>query len=445
MIKRRIYTLTNLPPEVIAVAFAKTSRSQAQIDVIASELNEDKSRKFHEKWVIGYGHSSVAEHAVLSIAIENVSMLAAKIIEDTRLASYTERSSRYQIFRDYYIPRLEGKSLDLYKETIGYLLSVYNKLLPKLMRFLKNKYPKESEIRIKNKALDCVRYLLPVAMLTSLGMTINARSLEYTIKKLLSHELREIKEIGLEMKEAALKVTPTLIKYADYNSYLGETTSSLKELSKSILTEVKVDNTPGAKLVEYDKDAENKLVTALLYRFSDKSYSDIKKKVLTMSKKEKEMVIDEALKRLSKFDVPLRELEHVYYSFDILLDFGAFRDVQRHRMCTQTSQPLTVKHGYSVPEEIKEANLELEFRNAMEKAKSTYYELEKFEDACYVIPLGFYKRILITMNLREIYHFVKLRSSIHGHPAYRKIALQVYELVKSVHPLLAKYVMVKLE
>ena len=126
MAERRIYTLTGLPPEVVAVTFAKCSRSPDDFDKIAEELNADKSRKFHEKWVVGYGHSSVAEHAVLSLAIENVSMLATKVIEDNRLASYTEKSTRYQVFdKDrYYKPKkiMDSKFGGLFEKSVNFFL-----------------------------------------------------------------------------------------------------------------------------------------------------------------------------------------------------------------------------------------------------------------------------------------------------------------------------------
>ena len=139
MQKRRIYALTGLPPEVVAVAFAKCSRSPEPFDKIAEELNEDKSKKFHEKWVVGYGHSSVAEHAVLSLAIENVSILATKVIEDSRLASFTEKSTRYQIFNkdSYYIPELKNKQL--YIETANHLLDVYHEAVPILINLFKRR------------------------------------------------------------------------------------------------------------------------------------------------------------------------------------------------------------------------------------------------------------------------------------------------------------------
>ena len=446
MKKRRIYALTGLPPEVVAVAFAKCSRSPEPFDKIANELNEDKSRKFHEKWVVGYGHSSVAEHAVISLAIENISILATKVLEDNRLASYTEKSSRYQVFdkENYFKPELSEKASKIYEETCNFILDVYSELIPQLIEFFKKKFPDEKDIEIKNKALDCARYLLPVSVTTNLGMTVNARNLEYGIIKLLTHPLKEMQNIGNEIKEAALKITPTLLKHIKYNEYLGETTKEMEKIANKI--ENGGNNNKEVILVEYDSDAEDKLVVSLLYRFSKSPYKEIKEKVKTMSKEEKEKIIDEALKRLGKFDRPLRELEHIYYTFDILMDYGGFRDVQRHRIATQTNQEFTIEHGYDIPDEIIEAGFKQQFEECMNKATEAYKEISKefLKEAQYLIPLAFKKRLLFTCNLRELFHFIKLRSTKQGHISYRKIAWQMYELIKEKQPLLAKYIEVDL-
>ena len=448
MIKRRIYALTGLPPEVVAVAFAKCSRSPEPFDKIAAELNADKSRKFHEKWVVGYGHSSVAEHAVLSLAIENVSILATKVIEDIRLASFTEKSTRYQVFdkEHYYKPEaiMNSRFKTLYEETSNFIMDTYARLFPKMVEFFKNKFPNAQEIEIKNMACDVMRYFLPVSSLTNLGMTINARNLEWGITKLMTHPLKEIQEIGSELKEAALKITPTLIKYTKYNEYLGETTKGMEKLTTPLLNQTRLNDKEGVTLVEYDKEAEDKLITSLLYRFSKLSYAQVKEQVKAMPKAEKEKIVDESLKRLGKFDHPLRELEHIYYTFDVLMDYGGFRDVQRHRMCTQTNQDFNTDHGYSMPEAIKESGFEKEFKECMEKAKTAFNEIKKefLKEAQYIIPLAYKKRLLVTMNLRELFHFIRLRSGSMGHISYRKIAWQMHDLIKEKHPLLAKYIVV---
>ena len=446
MIKRRIYPLIGLPPEVVAVAFAKCSRSPEPFDKIAAELNADKSRKFHERWVVGYGHSSVAEHAVLSLAIENVSILATKVIEDCRLSSYTEKSTRYQVFdrEHYYKPAaiINSRFKQLYEETLDFIMNSYISLFPKMVEFFKKKFPNAQEIEIKNMACDVMRYFLPVSSLTNLGMTVNARNLEWGITKLLTHPLKEIQEIGEEVKEAALKVTPTLIKYTKYNAYLGETTKEMEKLAHEKLNQDYVSNKEGVTLVEYDTGAEDKLVTVLLYRFSKLPYNNVKEQVKDMSDEEKEKIVDESLKRLGKFDRPLRELEHVYCTFDVLMDYGGFRDVQRHRMTTQTNQDFTVEHDYSMPTEIKEAGFEKEFTTCMDKAKNAFNEIAKEfpKEAQYIIPLAYKKRVLMTMNLRELFHFIKLRSGKMGHLSYRKVAWQMYDIIKGKQPLLAKYI-----
>lgn len=453
--KREIYALEDLSPEVRAVTFAKCSRSSKSFKEIAKELTEEASSKFHEKWVVGYGHSSVAEHAVLSLALENISILATKVVEDCRLASYTEKSTRYQVFdgEKYYKPKkiVNSKFAKLYEETANHLFDTYTKLAPKFIAFFKKKNPRSSktpeklyEMTCKAQACDVIRYLLPTATLTNLGMTINARNLEYAISKFLSHPLDEIKEIGKELKESSLKITPTLIKYADYNEYIDKTRETMERLSKKILDFDEVDRKGAVILVDYDKEAEDKLVAALLFRFSKYPYKQVIKKVKKLSQKEKEKIIDEALKLRGEYDRPLRELEHIYYTFDILVDYGAFRDIQRHRMCTQTNQDVTCEHGYSMPSEFQEVGVSDQFIRCMKRAEGAYNQISKEfpKEAQYIVPLAFKKRVLITWNLRELFHFIPLRSSPKGHISYRIIAQKVFNEIKKVHPFFAKYIKV---
>ena len=233
MTQRRVYLLTGLPEEVTAVAFAKCSRSPKPFDEIASDLNQDKSRKFHEQWVMGYGHSSVAEHAVVHLALENISILATKAVEDTRLASFTEKSTRYQKFdlnRCYRDEQLMQQHGPLVESTLDQLFRTYALVHESVSELMKQKNPrvadeKESAYATKINALACdvARYVLPVGTLTNVGVTINARSLEHCITKLLSHSLQEMREIGAEMKSTAQQELPTLLKYAQENAFLKET------------------------------------------------------------------------------------------------------------------------------------------------------------------------------------------------------------------------------
>src|ERR1044071_8576745 len=245
---RDIYLLSprSLSPETIAVAFAKTSRSPESFRDIAAELSDEKSAQFHEKWVVGYGHASVAEHAVLHIAFENVSRLAIESIEANRLASYTEKSTRYQKWGsdDFFIPsELDRHALrDEFVDTIRLLFRTYAESLEPvrslvLERFERRENEKDEawDRRIRSKYVDVCRFLLPAASLANVGMTANARVLESMIRKMLSHELTEVREIGVQVKEVSKAETPTLVKYADAVPYISETIKAFGELATSEL------------------------------------------------------------------------------------------------------------------------------------------------------------------------------------------------------------------
>ncbi|MBT3413186.1 MAG: FAD-dependent thymidylate synthase [Candidatus Jacksonbacteria bacterium] len=455
---RQIYTMNELglSPEVVAVAFAKTSRSPDSFKDIAKDLTDEKSAQFHEKWVVGYGHASVAEHAVLNIAIENVSILASKVIEDNRLASYTEKSTRYQIFDKgrYYKPGnvLHSEHGKLYVETMDYLFETYEMLIHKLIDFVKRRDPKPADQKERYydaacmaKACDIARYLLPTATYTNLGMTLNARGLEYAIVKFLSHPLQEIQQIGQEIKAAGLKATPTLIKFANENAYMQHVQNEMQQTSNDLFkTEAPEQSRSAVELVWHDELGVEKYVAALLYKGAQHSYYQIWQKVLAMSLREKEDIIAKSFENRGEFDQAPRECEVVNYVHDILMDYGAFRDVQRHRMATQVNQDVTVVHGFEMPTEIGDANLDAEFVEAMNRCEQAYHVLVKDfpKDAQYVVPLAFRKRTLFSWNLRELHHFVPLRSTPKGHPSYRRIAQHVHNTVNKVHPLLAKYIRV---
>src|SRR6185436_16943418 len=242
MPEREIYLLSPraLSPETIAVAFAKTSRSPESFRDIAAELSEESSAKFHEKWVVGYGHASVAEHAVLHIAFENVSRIAIESIESNRLASYTEKSTRYQKWcqDDFTIPpELNPHPLHAeFVDTVRLLFKAYADSLNPVRTLVFDRFPRRDnesdegwDRRIRSKYVDVCRFLLPAAALANVGMTANARVIENTIRKMLSHELAEVQQIGAQVKEVSKAETPTLVKYAEAVPYLSET---MKDFSR---------------------------------------------------------------------------------------------------------------------------------------------------------------------------------------------------------------------
>jgi len=359
MPERQIYLLSpkELSPETIAVAFAKTSRSPESFREIAKGLTEEKSAQFHEKWVVGYGHASVAEHAVLHIAFENISRLAIESIESNRLASYTEKSTRYQKWGsdNFFIPsELDGHPLrDEYIATCQLLFDTYHGSLEPVRTLVldqtqrrENESEEALDRRVRSQYVDVCRFLLPAASLANVGMTANARVLENVIRKMLSNELVEVREIGENVKAVAKEEIPTLVKYAEPVAYLVETR---RELCKAADMESSIgDENSGdwCKLVDWDKEGEIKVLSAALYRFGGMSFAQALDHVKSLKDAECAALADALLKQLNEHDIALRELEYATYTFDLVMDQGAYAEFKRHRMMTQTPQRLTTLLGF---------------------------------------------------------------------------------------------------
>lgn len=483
-----VFVLKNLPEEVVAVLFAYYSRSEGSLrdnllrllhdqdlaldpahgpvvdDEAELALARQKAKEFHERWVVGYGHASVAEHAVAHVAIEDVSIVASKVIEDSRLASYTEKSTRYVPFaRAYYAaPELPAEAGTLLRSTLEELFDIYEDLLPRTIEAVKAtadrsqfKTERGFEFSCRAQACDALRYLLPAATHTNIGLTANARTLEGLITRMLSHPLAEVRATGERIRDEATKMIPTLIKYARPNDYRIQTPGVMQELSARLLGR---DDAPAVRpvtLVRGPEDAEARLAAAILYEFTALPLAEVETRVARLTADEVRGVISEYLARRKTYgvpghsytDPPLRSLEHLYFTFDILVDYGAFRDIQRHRMATQVTQRLGVSHGYDVPELLIEHGLQARFEAAMEKAAAAHARIaaEHPEEAQYVVPLAFRKRVLFTWNLRELHHFISLRSARQGHISYRRIARQTYDELEREYPFLAHFINVDRE
>ncbi len=449
---RQIYLLSpkKLSPETIAVAFAKTSRSPESFRDIAAELTDETSARFHEKWVVGYGHASVAEHAILHIAIENVSRLAVECIESNRLASFTEKSTRYQKWdRESFLvpPELEGHPLQqVYQQTCGLLFDTYLRSLDPVRKLIEFQNPireGESEAaydrRIRSQYVDSCRFLLPAASLANVGMTANARVLEHAIRKMLSHPLEEVRQIGDEIKRVACAELPTLLKYAEAVPYLAKSTEEFERFTLG--TAGSEEEEDWCRLVAFDADGELKILASALVRFSEISYHEALQAVRSASEEQLEKLAEALLGRLDRHDTPLRELEHASFTFDLVLDQGAYVEFKRHRMMTQTPQALSARLGYAVPRRIVEADFEAPYRTAMEAAGETYEKLADWNPrlASYIIPNGFKRRVLFTLNLRQAFALCQLRSSPNAHFSIRRVAQRLTEEIRRVHPRLGKY------
>ncbi|MFC2143407.1 FAD-dependent thymidylate synthase [Candidatus Aenigmatarchaeota archaeon] len=419
---------------------------------IEAQHATEKAIQFMEKWVLGFGHSSVAEGAVAGISLEGVSILATKVIEDNRLCSFIEKSTRYVSFDSgsFHIDDTLKNSV-FYKEIrelIDMLFNTYMELHEPILEYVKKTAPLEENMTeaawkraCAARRFDAVRYLLPACTKTSLGWTVNARQLSHGISKLLSHPLKEMNNVGMQVKEETSKVLPSLLKYADKKDYFIKTEAQMRKLGETIHV-IDKDTSP-VTLVSgpVPDDAENILIASILYRYKKEPFERIMDMVKQMGMNEKENILDSYFVHMSDHDWPLRELEHIQFMFDVVMDFGAFRDLQRHRICTQTNQLLTTDIGYDIPNDIKNAGCAEKYEKAMRKAKGVFDKVrEKYPlHAQYLVPLGYKKRYLVTMNLRELYHFIKLRTMPLAHESYRKIAYIFYEIMKKKYPLLSKY------
>ena len=449
--QRQIYLLSprQLSPETIAVTFAKTSRSPLTFREIADELTDEKSAKFHEKWVVGYGHASVAEHAVLHIALENVSRLATECIESNRLASYTEKSTRYQMWAPggYHLPRevVGGPQEPIYHKCCDHLFQAYRDSLEPVRELVRERFPRREgesdtawENRTRSKYVDACRFLLPAAALANVGMTVNARALEHAIRKMLSHPLAEVREIGQTVKESAQSEVPTLVKYADKVPYLTATREDLKDHAKELGLD---QSSEPLRLIDYDPDAELRVMAAALYAQGTCSISSALTYVRSLEEGARLELAETILGRLDRFDIPLREMEHATYTFEALVDQGAYLELKRHRMMTQTPQRLTAELGYAVPKLITESGFESAFREAMDVSFEAYQEMAGWNPhvAAYLVPNAFNRRVLMTLNLREVYHLCELRSQSNAHFSIRRLALLMVEFVQEAHPVLAAF------
>ena len=448
--RRRIYPLSprDLTEEQIAVAFAMTSRSPEPFDEIAAQVSAERAADFNERWVVGYGHASVAEHAIVHLAVENISRLACDALEDNRLASYTEKSSRYQVIDpgSYHIPsELDDHPglLERFVEVCRSLFDVYASSIEQVMSLLGSEQAqREGEsngaysMRLRRQATDACRAILPAATFTNVGFTANARTLEHTISKLMSSSLAEEREIGDEIRQQARSITPTLVKYADHNPYLEE------RRRVSPPPDEPVESVPASPvtLIDYDRDAGQKLAAALLYR-NGGSYAEAQERSRGMSTAERLAIINESMRNIGPHDATPREFELVGFTFEFTFDYGAMREFRRHRMQTYIGQPLTVAHGCDIPPLIRRSEAYGDFCQAVEASEALFADMLDVSPAVaqYAVTHGHRQRVLSRMSLRECYHLFKLRSSRQAHRSIRLPTLEAMRLAVEVQPELFRH------
>lgn len=474
---KNIFALRNLPEVVKGALFSRYSRSPKGLreilrDEFIGELElpdrgesddtiaSQKAEEFYDRVLIGYGDDSVGELGGAHIACEAISNIAALAIEDSRLGiSFLEKSTRYVAFdrkvdgkyQYYRNPSIaESGYLPMYETAMDILFDTYSELIEPVTNWVKTQHPQDENTSdrayhsaAKAKALDLLRGLLPLGTLTNVGMFGNGRAFEYLLIKLMASPHPELNAIASEMQTELDKVIPSFVKRAksdrghQYVNYLRNIAESLASRQQLYTPE---PSEPSVTLVDYDEDAEHKVLTAILYPLLMKSWDHALSESANISKDLAKKLLDDYIgDRQSRFHRPGRALEEAYYTFDIVSDIGAYRDLHRHRVCTQERQRFTIRHGYSIPKELDLAGVSDRYCYAMDNAAWTFVNIERElpTDAQYIVPFGFNVRWKLKLNLREAYHLIELRSSKQGHSSYRKIAQEIYKSILAVHPTLA--------
>ena len=443
-----------------------------------------KARAFYDRVLVGYGDDSVAQLGGAHIACERISNVAAKILEDARIGlAPLEKSTRYVRFDQkeengdylfYREPRIMASPhAAAYLETMNLLFETYSRQMEPVIEFVKRSLPiDEIEVRepqsgkalsyqeaqrderlkkwaesayrstVRAQACDILRGYLPAATLTNVGFFGVGQAFEYLLTKLYSHELAEAKNLAAAIHEELNKLIPSFVKRAQFSDYLAESARATRALSAQLLKELPVQSGDAVTLVDYDREAEEKVVAAILYPHSRQPMAQLRRLAAGMAQKQRRKVLDEYLKqRRHRRDKPGRAFEQIYYTFDILGNLGLYRDLHRHRILTQERQDFTTAHGYDIPPEIEEAGFKSDFVSCMEKAADLYGKIHRDLplEAQYVVPFAYKIRWYMKMNLREAVHIGELRTMPQGHPDYRFIVQEMWRKIIEVHPALAEY------
>lgn len=459
-----------LSPVTIAAAMARLSRraDDMRITILDEFLGKDgKDENLLKRVITAYGDDSVQQLVGQHVVVEGASNLLTKKLEWGRLASYLEQSTRYIYFDQkdkngrykYYVPGdLNKKTKTSYVKSMDQIFEIYSKMVHELTNFVRaeSTVPKEEQDvawqgATRAQACDAIRTVLPAATKSTVGIFASGQALESLIMHLLADELPEAKETGQKMLDESRKVLDTFLERADkpdrggaWQAYKAETHQSVAELADKYLpnSHSVVESAPVALTNVWPRN-ELDLVPNILYEHSQKSLKEIKAEVESWTYEKKTEVFEAFIgTRLNRRQRPGRALEQIHYSFDILCDYGIFRDLQRHRMVDDLNwQLLTPRFGYAVPELVEKAGLVDQFEQCFDISLKLYSILQEAGyhlEAQYATLLGHKMRWKITFNARQAFQMIELRSAPQGHAGYRKVAQEMHEKISEVHPLVGE-------
>jgi thymidylate synthase ThyX len=491
--KDNIFVLKNLPEVIKGALFSRYSRSTLGLrslllkEFIANEEESSftaikgtdgaqpqgqdtavrKAQNFYDRILDGYGDDSIGELGGAHIAIENVSILAAKMLEDSRIGgSPLEKSTRYVYFDqkvngDYLFYRepvlMTSAYRDLYLNTCNMLFDTYSQLIPPLTALIDEKMDKDTftskaayTASLRAKVLDCLRGLLPAGTLTNMGLFGNGRFFEQLIRKLNLSNLAEMQETGKKIYEELSKVMPSFIRRAAPSHHTHTGFARFFESMQKELSTVAQRNThfegkeagAGVHLLTYERDAPIKVAAALLFPYSNKSLQELVEHCNSLPEEEIALILDAACNsRENRRHKSPRALECANFTFEIIADFGVYRDLHRHRMLTQERQLLCCSHGYHLPAELSGTEMEEQYVQAMQKAKEAFDLIAKElpEEAQYLVPIAYNVRWYFHLNLRALQWLCELRTQPAGHQTYRLVAQSMAKQISEQFPAFERF------
>jgi thymidylate synthase ThyX len=469
---KHIFALTNLPETVKGALFARYSRSAKSLrrlflDEFAGNLTgaaagiesvgTERADKLYARVFNEYGDDSVAQLGGAHVACEYVSNVLTKALEWGRLMAYLEQSTRYVPYTDklhgrwrYHVPaELQGALRERYIAVMDTTFEIYASLIPGMQAHFAARYPRAAEdsetvhrAAIRAKALDTLRGMLPAATQSNVGLYGTGQAYEALLLRLHAHPLEEMRACGNDMLVELRKLVPAFLTRVDqperggrWSEYLAATRDATRGAAAEILSGVDSEPRDEVTLSDFDPDGEIKVVAAAMYAGSDLPDDQLLAIARRMTAEQRAAILRAYVgQRGNRRHRPGRAFERTTYRFDVLTDYGAFRDLQRHRLLTLEWQPLSTRHGYTEPDALGEAGA-LDGWNRVMDASADLYEAMRSAGldaaAPYAVAMAYRVRFYMDMNAREAMHVIELRTAPQGHPAYRRVCQQMHRLIST--------------
>ncbi len=445
-LKKKAPSREDVTPETLSASYARISRDPRPVNELraAARKEVERARKSNRNIIFKMGHHSVAEHAVFNFDIIGVSRLAIEEIEKFRLCAYTEKSQRYiTLTDDFVIPEEIKKSgqKDIFIKTVKSQNAAYHKLFKKLKPYFFKRFEKMAADAKKHSLLEGwakedARYVSSLATEGQLGMTVNARNLEFMIRRFASKELAELKEFNQKIYALAKDVAPSIILFTEASDFDAKTYGEIEEKARGFLGHEAKSPSP-VSLVDHTPEADTRLVASFLHTSSSLPYEECLHKAKSLKPADKKELLELAFKHMEFYDFPLREFEYISLTYDLVVSASCFAQLKRHRMATLTAQDYNPELGVTVPPSVEEVGAKKEFMDIIEETNSVFSRLKEKMDvgAEYVLTNAHRKRVLLKINARELYHISRLREDATAQWDIRDITGEMSRLAREKMPL----------